>query len=391
MTRQTSVLLLDDGELDDVRELLHELAADVCHLRGGRIPDQLDPPRDLFVSTSRRASAVEGWPAQHDGRPAKLAIVAEDSNTLRRMLRRLGFDFLVRRPVHPVALRLLLLRCLFAGEDRRRHPRAAIGYEVAYRSGLWRRTATLADVSERGLRLLSTRPLPLGTRACVAIPSALAGERGFNVSCRVVRVVQRPAPGGRREFWVALKVDANDATARSQLHDVVEMFRAGPVRLEAAAELRGETPAPEELRPAPAAPIEAAAEAGESEGERRQHRRASYQRSVMSLDASPARVLVGRDLSAGGMRVDPNPGLEPGQRLRLALYGGAREEPSIVSARVVRNDGDAGVALQFEQVDAVVARRIEVLVGSLPSVESLRDEETGSVGTVISEVLAADS
>ena len=389
MTRQTSVLLLDDGELDDVRELLRELAADVRHLRGGRIPDTLEPPRDLLVATARRASVAESFPASADGRPARLAVVSEDSNTLRRMLRRLGFDYLVRRPVHPVALRLLLLRCLFAGNERRRHPRAAIGYEVAYRSGLWRRTAILADVSERGLRLLTTRPLPLGTRATVAIPSALAGSGGFGISCRVVRAVQRTAPGGRREFWLALKVDADDATARSRLRDVVEMFRAGPVRLETPAELPSEAPARPGDEAVRADPSTLPAET--VDGERRQHRRASYQRSVMSLDASPACVLVGRDLSAGGMRVDPNPNLEPGERLRLALYGGAREEPAIVGARVVRNDGAAGVALQFEDVAADVALRIEALVGSLPSVESLRDDETGSVGTVISEVLAADS
>ena len=45
--------------------------------------------------------------------PMKIAVVTEDSNTLRSMLRRIGFDLLVRRPVHPYALKLLLARALY--------------------------------------------------------------------------------------------------------------------------------------------------------------------------------------------------------------------------------------------------------------------------------------
>ncbi len=46
---------------------------------------------------------------------------------------------------------------------------------------------------------------------------------------------------------------------------------------------------------------------------------------------------MGRDLSMGGMRIEPHPGLEMGKTLRLAIYGAPREEPFIVRARVVRN------------------------------------------------------
>ena len=39
MTTTPSVLLLHDGELDDVRELLDQLGADYLHFRGGEIPE----------------------------------------------------------------------------------------------------------------------------------------------------------------------------------------------------------------------------------------------------------------------------------------------------------------------------------------------------------------
>jgi len=102
-------------------------------------------------------------------------------------------------------------------------------------------------------------------------------------------------------------------------------------------------------------------------------------------------VLVGRDLSSGGMRVDPDPVLAPGQCLRLAVYGAAREEPFLVRARVIRSDAKDGAALQFEELDPETTRRVEGLVALLPSVESLRDGEAGSVGTVVSEVLETES
>jgi len=129
----------------------------------------------------------------------------------------------------------------------------------------------------------------------------------------------------------------------------------------------------------------------EGANERRRHRRARFRRSVMAIDEARPRVLVGRDLSSGGMRVDPDPVLAPGQRLRLAVYGAAREEPFIVRAHVIRSDAKDGAALQFEELDAATARRVEGLVALLPSVESLRDGEAGSVGTVVSEVLETES
>jgi len=62
MTATPSVLLLHDGELDDVRALLDELGADYLHLRGGEIPERVDPPEELFIATSRRAIVADKWP-----------------------------------------------------------------------------------------------------------------------------------------------------------------------------------------------------------------------------------------------------------------------------------------------------------------------------------------
>jgi hypothetical protein len=90
------------------------------------------------------------------------------------------------------------------------------------------------------------------------------------------------------------------------------------------------------------------------------------------------------------MRVEPHPGLEEGKALRLAIYGAPREDPFVVLARVVRNDGDDGVGLRFEQLAAGVAARLESLVAGLPSVESLHGEEADALGSVVSRILGSE-
>src|SRR4030095_4645426 len=112
MADNPSVLIVDDGELGDVRRLLDELGVAYRHLRGGAVPTPLAAPQALLVSTARRAA-----------------------------LRRQGYDFLVRPPVHRESLRLLLLRTLYTGEERRRDARVSVGSEVSLRRGMRRGAA----------------------------------------------------------------------------------------------------------------------------------------------------------------------------------------------------------------------------------------------------------
>jgi hypothetical protein len=99
------------------------------------------------------------------------------------------------------------------------------------------------------------------------------------------------------------------------------------------------------------------------------------------------RVLIGRDLSAGGMRVDRQKDLDVGSRLRIALYDPAREAPVVVMATVLRDDGEHGLALRFDDLAPEIAQHLEQLVAALPPVERLQDGELGSMGTVLSEIL----
>ena len=78
------VLVVDDGELEDVRDLLNGERIDFAHLRGSAVPNPLNPPSDLFITNARHAELVQRWAVvrRPDRRPIRVAIVEEDSRAL---------------------------------------------------------------------------------------------------------------------------------------------------------------------------------------------------------------------------------------------------------------------------------------------------------------------
>ena len=122
-------------------------------------------------------------------------------------------------------------------------------------------------------------------------------------------------------------------------------------------------------------------------GDRRSSRRGSYPHRVPAFGDRAMRVLVARDLSMGGMRVEKDTGVEIGDRLHLAIYGTADEEPFLVWATVERDDSEGGMALVFDEVHPKIAEQLEKVVADLPAVESLHDDEARAMGTVITEIL----
>jgi hypothetical protein len=393
MTTGPSVILLHDGELDDVRELLDEIGADYVHLRGGEIPERVDPPQQLFIATSRRAMIAREWPPSRGTppRPFKIGIVSEDSNTLRSMLRRIGFDLLIRRPVHPYALRLLVLRALYSGAERRRESRVPVGYEVSYRSGFRRRKAMLVELSTRGCRLLLDRPINIGSRLTLDLPPEVTGFGSVQLRAKVIRSIPGERGADGEQHAVALCYEKLSVLNRRQLVAILEHRASGPLVLsKTMAQSSGavaESPDPAPERGDESTPI---AGAGSIEN-RRKSPRAAFERSITSLGEEASLVLMGRDLSVGGMRIEPHTGLEVGTKLQLAIYGAAKEEPFIVRAMVVRNDGDEGVGLRFENIPSGVAARLESLVASLPSVESLHGTEADGLGSVVSQILERET
>jgi hypothetical protein len=87
------------------------------------------------------------------------------------------------------------------------------------------------------------------------------------------------------------------------------------------------------------------------------------------------------------MRVEKDSRVEIGDRLHLAIYGTADEEPFLVWATVERDDSEGGMALIFDDVHPKIAEQLEKVVADLPAVESLHDDEAQAMGTVVTEIL----
>jgi hypothetical protein len=408
MPESPSVLLLDDGELDDVQKMLEGLEVSFGRVRGGAIARGTPPPKDLLIATPRRINVVKSeFDPGAAQAPQRVVIVNEDSNTLRDHLRKVGFDYLVRRPVHPEALRLLILHCLYRGEEKRRDPRVAVGYEISFRAGLLNRKATLADLSVRGCRLLSHSRFEVGKRIKLQIPEALETGEPFSVAGRFIRVDFDPKAGDGGLYSGGVLFDRISDSAREALEIIIEDRTQGPAMLRGP---RPQTPKPmQEAADEPPAtpgeepstrvdievdvrlerddgPIGSAAPQKTGE-ERRKSRRGTYEQTVPAFGNRALRVLVGRDLSVGGMRIERLPGLELGDRLHLAIYGDPGEPPFLIWGTVSRDDGERGMAMVFDPVEPDVGHQLEMLVSDLPAVESLHDSEVDAMGTVVSEIL----
>src|SRR5439155_17335785 len=121
-------LLIHDGELADVRALLVSLGIPFVERLGAESPADRTTPWELVIASAKRILELR-LPAVSSP-PTQIAILAHDARTLRSSLRRTGTTLMVRRPVHPAALRALVVHSLYRGTEKRRSTRVNVGAPV---------------------------------------------------------------------------------------------------------------------------------------------------------------------------------------------------------------------------------------------------------------------
>ena len=207
----------------------------------------------------------------------------------------MGFHYLVHRPVHPDALRLLLTRLLYRGPEKRRAERVAVGAPISFRAGLRRRSGTLVELSATGCRLVAGVTPARGAQITVSFPDP-DGGRAIPVRGCVLRVAILD-----RSREIAVSFGPQTDAARARIERMVALHTGGPAAWAGSS------------LPGPARPS--------GRRDQRRNRRGVYRKRVIALFEGGARVLLGRDLSVGGMRVESGGDLEGGQIVSLALYG----------------------------------------------------------------------
>ena len=297
-----------------------------------------------------------------------------------------GVDFLLRWPVDAAALRLLLLHLIGPGVERRVARRVPVRGPVRLITGLfsalWPRRATLLELSAGGALVSFSRPLAEGRRVALRLPSGLGGRgRRFLVG-RALRSTPDEEEG--HQISVAFTGLSLRSQARIRALLAARDPLGDPSRVADLSDL--EVPALE-LGSEPERGGEPELDLEETDAEvaeRRLDSRHSYANHVIARGLERPRVLLGRDLSLGGMRVDPDPDLPVGTELQVAVHVRAGVTPLVLTARVERDDGEDGLFLGFRNPTEVQHEYLSGMLGLLPTLD-----ERGK-GVVVTEVLDDD-
>jgi hypothetical protein len=205
----------------------------------------------------------------------------------------------------------------------RRRVRAAIGLRAF--------EALLLDLSVTGCRIRCAQPVAAHGSVWIVLPAGFGGRFPLPLRGEVARAESvRGEPTG--------------------VCDVALRFRALPPRAY-------------DRVCAAVAEVLAAPEAETQE--RRGSMRHWFARRVIARGAGRPRVLLGCDLSAGGMRVENAAGLAAGDELQLALHAQGGDVPLVVGARVLRTGPTGDAALEFVELSQAQRSALEKILGEV--------------------------
>lgn len=362
------ILLLHEGGLRDVCELLAGLGFPFVERQGAPTPVDLQERWDLIIASQKQLGIFKGRDETQKTR--RIAVIDNDSRTLRSRLQRLGVDYIVARPVHATAMRLLVLHCVYKGPERRRLSRVTVGAKILMRNGLLKREVVLADISLHGCRLICDKPAKAGAKLKLYFPAEMGGGKSFALPSRALRSAKaNDAPGSHvvAASFVGLK-----PAQGQRLRKVFESYKNGPARLLEANGDSGSGPKP--------VPVKTT-----TPPERRVGLRKNLDEHVVAVSEEATRVLLCRDISLGGMRVEPNDTLVPGDDLLVAVHAGGRSEPMVVNAKVSRDDGEKGLVLTFYDVSKESEGCLRKIVNRVPENDS--EDGAGNQNLIISEIV----
>jgi len=368
MDPNPSVIFLDDGELDDVRAVIKEMGGDFEQWDKSDVLASLPNPTNLLVTTATHAisARLRRSPVRSRDRAVWIAVATGNSKSQRSAILGAGFDYLVRRPVHSGTLRSLVRGILYQGNEQRLKRRVAVGYTISFRVNKRGPAvdALLMDLSPGGCRMLTRHSVQPKSELELRFPAELTGTKAFSYRGTATRTSPGSIEGGEAdESCIGVRFLSFHEASRKPILALLNTLTSGPAVL------------PEALAAAKNAPVI-----------RSRFPRGVYDKEV-PIFGSDNYVLIGRDLSQGGLRVDPHPALKIGATLGLVLGGATDAEPVRVDARVIRDDGKNGVALHFDWIEPGSEKRLRFLIEQLPAIEAPTANAKQRTGIVLTSVI----
>ena len=166
MTNQSSVLVLDDGELENVYQMLRQLGTDVVRLKGADIGRTVPAPRDLLISAGRRTlqempELVRSEDAPN--LPIWVCVHNQDFLPLRERLCEMGVHYLLQNALDEQSRRRFLIQLLRKGAEQRDGLRLHLGGDIRYRTDTATQPGRLVELSLAGCRILTQESFDPGT------------------------------------------------------------------------------------------------------------------------------------------------------------------------------------------------------------------------------------
>ncbi len=325
---QPHALILDDGELGDVRDAFSAIGVRYAG------PDDWCPGAEVPLLVTNASQARRMLDERERNVPRHhLHVVVCD--TEQENLGGLPCDFLLRRPVSREVLRLLAERASYEGRERRRVTRVALGAQVTLRNGSWEQKAILAQISVGGCGLVAGFPLDAGSAVLIELPEELTGPRHLEVSGQV-RCSRRTTTADGTTYDVSIAFDALPLSDRVTLR---ALMAGQPCDVRPYADMSATTSGSPPRR--------------------------GVRRRPVAGSNGVARVVIGRDLCQTGMRIELDPILAPDASVELVLYGNASSESVILRGRTEMDPEREAWRVHFEDIDEGAAQGIRRLCAAL--------------------------
>jgi hypothetical protein len=226
-------LLVHNGELDELRSVIEGIGTSLTERRGALTEADAATAWDLIVATPSR---ILGIGLNVTSKPIRIAIFDQDSKTLRSKLHNAGIRLMVRRPVHPAALRGLILYAVYRGPEKRRSRRVTVGAPIRVRAGWRQNSSILADLSLGGCRLISNSAIAPGKSFTLAVPAEVAGGKAFTLRASAIRSNLFKSDASHETHSVHARFEPPSQRKLKSLKETIIAYRDGPATLASSGE-----------------------------------------------------------------------------------------------------------------------------------------------------------
>ncbi len=293
---------------------------------------------------------------------------------MRERLSELGVHYLLLNALDEPFRERFLIQLLLKGVEQRTSFRLYQGGDLHYwtKSHPTRQLGRLVELSLEGCRILTQDSFEEGTPLTALLPPELGGGDELELSGVVLRTADHDPLGGYDHYATVIQFDELDDAKRAQLEGIIRGERVGT-----------------KVTPLATLPEEAADNENSSlDANRRAEVRYDYDRHARILGVGPtdANPVLGRDLSLGGVRLSDCAGLEAGSSVAIALFGAAREEPTVLEATVVRTSPVGEAALSFSRLSSRDRKALEKLFTGRPVLDALDQPDSAAGRTIVAEV-----